>query len=127
MKGKLLLSLLLVSGLTLGSFNSTYAEDFNTILKTSVDNVKKGDIVPITLELDLTNSMDEVHVYKGTLEYDKNIIDFFINNVVKQQSQGRSRYKAPDCVGNCLCGDHFGNLPHAHAHGPHGAVLFQPC
>lgn len=75
MKGKLLLSLLLVSGLTLGSFNSAYAEDFNTILKTSVDNVKKGDIVPITLELDLTDSMDEVHVYKGTLEYDKNIFE----------------------------------------------------
>ena len=75
MKGKLLLSLLLVSGLTLGSFNSTYAEDFNTILKTNVDNVKKGDIVPVTLELDLTNSMDEVHVYKGTLEYDKNIFE----------------------------------------------------
>ena len=80
MKGKLLLSLLLVSGLTLGSFNSTYAEDFNTILKTNVDNVKKGDIVPVTLELDLTNSMDEVHVYKGTLEYDKNI---FNKNVIE--------------------------------------------
>ena len=37
--------------------------------------------------------------------------DFFINNVVKQQSQSRSRYNAPDCVGNCLCGDHFGNAP----------------